>query len=79
MTIEISNIEYDLYDPETNPYDDILPRDLELPSSITVSQKFINENYDDDDFDIERDLNEVIVSHTGFDIKRCTYEIFPDW
>ena len=74
MRIKISNIKYDLYDEETNPNDDIKPEDLDLPAEFVVEQKTITELYDED-FNLERDLKELVMCHTGFDALSFDHEI----
>ena len=68
MKIELSNIQYDLFDEETNPNDDLTAKDFELPTSFVIEQKSIDENYGED-FNIETDLADLISCHTGFSVK----------
>jgi len=74
MTINITDIKYDLYDPETNPNDDILPEDLDLPLNIKVEQKTLDELYEGQ-FDASRDTADLIVCRTGFEAKDFKYTI----
>lgn len=74
MTINITDIKYDLYDPETNPNDDIDPAVLDLPPSLKVEQKAITELFEDG-FEAERDMHELIMCHTGFEPKTYKYTI----
>lgn len=78
MTIKVTGLEYDLYDPETNPNNEITAEHFELPSSLVIEQKFIDRYYGDD-FDIKRDIEEAIGCHTGFGVTKYTYEVLPDW
>lgn len=74
MTIKITDIEYDLYDEETNPNDDIAPEDLDLPRGFVVEQKAIDELYGEN-FDIEADLFDLIECHTGFSAKKFNHQV----
>lgn len=66
MTIKLTNIKYDLYDAETNPNDDLTNEDLDLPSELIIEQKTIDDIFQGD-FDLQRDLQELIGCLTGFD------------
>lgn len=66
MTIKLTNIKYDLYDAETNPSDDLTNEDLDLPNELVIEQKTIDELFEGD-FDLQRDLSELIRCLTGFD------------
>ena len=74
MTIKVTNIEYDLFDEETNPNDDITPADFELPSKLTIEQKDINKFYGED-FDVDTDLPDLISCFTGFFTQGFKYEV----
>ena len=74
MTIKISNIEYDLYDQETNPNNEITPQDFELPSSLIIEQKSIDELYGEG-FDLKADLSDLIACHTGFPASTYNHEL----
>jgi hypothetical protein len=74
MTIKVSNIEYDLYDEETNPNNEITPEDFELPSSLIIEQKSIDELYGEG-FDIKADLRDLITCHTSFNVLNFEHEI----
>ena len=67
MTIKLTDIKYDLYDPETNPNDDIANKDLDLPDDLTVNQNTIDEHFEW--FDPKRDLFELVFNLTGFEMK----------
>jgi hypothetical protein len=73
MTIKLTDIKYDLYDPETNPNDDLVNSDLDLPDELTIEQKTIDELFEDG-FDFDRDIKELIMDHAGFEPKsyQCT-------
>jgi hypothetical protein len=77
MTIKVTGLEYDLYDVETNPNNEITAKHFELPSSLVIEQNFIDKFYGDD-FDIKQDIEEAICCHTGFGVTKYTYEILPD-
>ena len=66
MTIQINNIKYNLKDTETNPNNDIKPHDFYLPTSLSVPQDSIDKLFGED-FNMERDLNELVTCHTGFE------------
>jgi hypothetical protein len=66
MTIKLTDIKYDLYDAETNPNDDLTNADFELPEELVIEQSKIDELFGDD-FDIDRDIKELISCHTGFE------------
>ena len=74
MTIKISNIEYDLYDEETNPNNEITSEDFELPSSLIIEQKSIDELYGEG-FDLKADLSDLIACHTGFSVLNFNHEV----
>ena len=74
MTIKITDIEYDLFDEETNPNNDITAEDFELPTSFIIEQKAIDELYGED-FDTESDLADLISSHTGFCVTSFKHEV----
>jgi hypothetical protein len=74
MKISVTDITYDLYDKETNPDNSILPEDLELPQSMIIEQKAIDELYGED-FNIENNIKELITCHTGFDVSNFKYEV----
>ena len=74
MTIHVTDIEYDLYDQDTNPNNELTPEFFELPPSLVIEQKFIDEQYGED-FDIKRDLEEAICCHTGFGVLKYSYEV----
>lgn len=73
MTIKLTDIKYDLYDAETNPNDDLVNSDLDLPDELVIEQKTIDELYENE-FDIDRDIKELIACQTGFEAKsyQCT-------
>jgi hypothetical protein len=66
MTIKLTDITYNLHDPETNPKDDLVNRDLDLPNELVIEQKAIDELFGQD-FDIDRDIKELISCQTGFE------------
>jgi len=66
MTIKLADIKYNLYDPETNPKDDLTNADFSLPDELTIYQKTIDELYGED-FDFDRDISELIATQTGFE------------
>lgn len=74
MTIKITNIEYDLHDPETNPDNEITAKDFELPRALIIEQKSIDKLYEGD-FSIECDLQELITCHTGFEPNKYDHEV----
>jgi len=74
MKIKATNITYDLFDKETNPNNDILPEDLDLPSELLIEEKSIKELYGDD-FNANSDINELITCHTGFEPLKFDYEV----
>jgi len=74
MTIKITNIEYDLYDEETNPNDEITAKDFELPQALVIEQKAIDTLYGED-FSVDSDLNDLITCHTGFEPKNYNHEV----
>ena len=74
MKIELTNIQYDLFDEETNPNDDLTAEDFELPTSFIIEQKTIDESYGED-FDIEADLADLISCHTGFNVKSFDHTV----
>ena len=74
MTIKITDIEYDLYDEETNPNNEITPEDFELPSGLIIEQKSIDKLYGED-FDLGADLADLITCHTGFSVKSFNHEV----
>ncbi len=73
MTIKLTDIKYDLYCAETNPNDDLVNSDLSLPDELTIEQSKIDELFEDG-FDFDRDVVELVLSHTGFEPKsyQCT-------
>jgi hypothetical protein len=72
MTIKITDIEYDLYDVETNPLNEITPEDYELPKEIVITQDTIDKLYGMDPdsgqslFKLDQDIKELVECHTGF-------------
>jgi hypothetical protein len=74
MTIKITNIEYDLYDEETNPNNEITAEDFELPPTLVIEQKSIDKLYGED-FSVEADLHDLITCHTGFEPKKYNHEV----
>jgi hypothetical protein len=74
MTIKITDIEYDLYDEETNPNNEITPEDFELPPNLVIEQKAIDELYGEG-FDLNSDLADLITCHTGFGVTGFKHEV----
>lgn len=74
MTIKITNIEYDLHDPETNPNNEITAKDFELPRALIIEQKSIDKLYGED-FSVESDLTDLIACHTGFEPNKYDHEV----
>lgn len=74
MKIKVTDIEYDLFDEETNPNNEITAADFELPTSFIIEQEMIDKAYGED-FDKEADLADLISCHTGFCIKSFSHEV----
>ena len=74
MTIKITNIEYDLHDPETNPNNEITAKDFELPRALIIEQTAIDKLYGED-FSVEADLQDLITCHTGFEPNKYDHEV----
>ena len=65
MNIQLTNIEYDLEDATTNPDNILTNEDLNLPHELFITSSDIDNAFGDD-FDIDRDLAEMIMVQTGF-------------
>ena len=74
MNIKITNVKYDLVDEETNPDNDILAKDFDLPTEFNIDGKTIKKLFGDD-FDAERDIAELIESNVGFCVEDFDYEV----
>ena len=65
MNIKLTDIVYDLKDAVTNPDDVLTNEDLHLPDELFISSSDIDNAFGKD-FNIDRDLVEMVELQTGF-------------